>query len=403
MKKKICLISDHHLCINPRLWKEAFVYEKMGFEVTILTKWQSKEHKQRDLELLKGCSISYLCYLNITPGEVTPAKRFYYRLRTRVASEMQVYFKIGGKWAINHDPGLLFKKALELNADLYSAHLESGFYAGRKLIKAEKKVCFDFEDWYSKDYLTSSRAKGLLKKLEIFALNYGNFCTVASNSMAVALKNTYQFKNTVEVIYNSFPDDDFSIPLNNDSTNSSIQVVWTSRTVGPGRGLETFLESLAFVRIPLHFHIIGECQKGYEQFLQNEFSKNEFHKLFFHGFLSHSELQRSLHRFDLGLAIENNYPENRDVTVTNKILQYLQFGLSVLATNTKGQEEISAFFPDSITTVDPLKTQDWAFAIENFYHNRKIKDQRKHKLIYQANFSWHRQEEKLKNLIDNYL
>ena len=39
--KKVCLLSDHHICINPRLWKEAFFYENLGFEVVVLTMWQS--------------------------------------------------------------------------------------------------------------------------------------------------------------------------------------------------------------------------------------------------------------------------------------------------------------------------------------------------------------------------
>ena len=194
MPHKICLLSDHHLSMNPRLWKEAFFYEKEGFKVVILNMWQSKDLLQRDLEILNGHAITYKAYLNLIPGEINSFARFLYRLRKKAASELQRLFKIGTKWAINHAPELMLQKALKEDANLYAAHLECAFFAGRDLILAGKKVSFDFEDWYSRDYLVPERPVKLLESLEKFALQNGLFCTAASNSMAVALKECYQVK-----------------------------------------------------------------------------------------------------------------------------------------------------------------------------------------------------------------
>ena len=66
--KKVCLFSDHHICINPRLWKEAFFYENLGFEVVVLTMWQSNMFIEKDKQILKGHNIEYISYLNIIPG-----------------------------------------------------------------------------------------------------------------------------------------------------------------------------------------------------------------------------------------------------------------------------------------------------------------------------------------------
>lgn len=404
MQKRICLISDHHLCINPRLWKEAFVYEKMGYEVMILTKWQSKEHKQRDLELIKGHSINYLCFLNITPGEIAEWKRFYYRIRKRVASELQRYFKLGGAWAINHAPGLLYKKALELNADFYSAHLECGFYAGSKLLKAGKKVSFDFEDWYSRDYLTPDRATGLLQKLEHVALHYGKFCTAASDSMAKALQAVYQSKFKPFIIYNSFPQQHLVYKHHTQVINNNrFQIAWTSRTVGPNRGIETFLSAAKLIREPLDFHLIGECSSSYRSFLENEFPFSKGHQLIFHDFVNHDELLPMLSEFDAGLAIEQYEPDSRNTTVTNKILQYLQAGLQVLATDTAGQKEISEHFPLSVKTVKSNDAQSWAYAIEQMIQHKKNFNQEEQLNQFETFFSWQKQEEKLKKLINQYL
>ena len=402
--KKICLLSDHHLCINPRLWKEAFFYEKLGFQVVILTKWQNAEHKQRDLELLKDHTIIYKCFLNITPGEIHPIKRFYYRFRKRIASEMQRYFKMGGAWAINHAPHLLFKKALAENADFYAAHLECGFFAGVQLLKAGKKVSFDFEDWYSRDYLTPDRATGLLQKLEQYALHHGVFCTAASGTMTKALQNTYQSKARPETIYNSFPEHELT-PASQTTTSGSkrFQIVWTSRTVGPGRGIETFLSAAKLIKEPFDFHIIGECIAPYRQFLQNEFPSANGHQLIFHDFIKHTQLLPLLSTLDLGLAIELHEPESRNTTITNKMLQYLQAGLQVIATDTEGQKEIAAYFPQSVKTVRTNDPENWAAVIETITRNRNDFKMQEHQNIYELYFSWQKQEEKLKQLINIHL
>jgi glycosyltransferase involved in cell wall biosynthesis len=52
-------------------------------------------------------------------------------------------------------------------------------------------------------------------------------------------------------------------------------------------------------------------------------------------------------RHDIGLALELAEIPSRDLTITNKILQYLNAGLAVLATATQGQREVLAGAPDA--------------------------------------------------------
>jgi glycosyltransferase involved in cell wall biosynthesis len=59
------------------------------------------------------------------------------------------------------------------------------------------------------------------------------------------------------------------------------------------------------------------------------------------------ELPRKLTEFDIGLALEQHSPRNRDLTITNKILQYLNAGLAVVATDTTGQQEVMRAAPES--------------------------------------------------------
>ena len=402
--KTICLLSDHHLCINPRVWKEAFFYEKKGFKVVIITKWQSYEHLQMDFDLLKGHNIDYKCFLNLIPGHLSSIMRFYVRFRKRLASELQKYFRVGGAWAINHAPNKLYKKALEEKADFYSAHLETGIYAGVKLLRAGEKVSFDFEDWYSRDYLTPDKPVRLLSYLESLALHQASFCTAASDSMANALRNYYKSDKIPETIYNSFPCNiSTSLTKQIDKQNNRAQIVWTSRTIGPNRGLETFLSASALIKYPFDLHLIGESSSEYRNFLRKEFPFIKGHNLKIYDFITHDELQYLLLQFDIGLAIDLYEPESRNVTVTNKILQYMQAGLQVLATDTKGQKEIAALFPEAVKLVKLDHPKDWSEAIEFQINNKDSFDKIEQERIYHQNISWDKQEHKLENLINKYL
>ncbi|RYG45679.1 MAG: hypothetical protein EOO01_17430 [Chitinophagaceae bacterium] len=84
MRKKICLLSDHHISYNPRLWKEAFTWEKLGYDVVIVNMWISEEALKRDMALLKGRAIRNECYLNLIPGRVNKIAHNYYRIRKRI-------------------------------------------------------------------------------------------------------------------------------------------------------------------------------------------------------------------------------------------------------------------------------------------------------------------------------
>lgn len=403
MPKKICLISDHHLSINPRLWKEAFLYEKMGFEVYILTMWQSDELLALDYEILSGHNITYKPFLDMRPGAVSFLERFFYRLRKRAGVELQKRLKIGVPWAISYAPERLLRLALNEKADIYSAHLECGFIVGCKLIDLRKKVSFDFEDWYSRDYLTLDRPVSMLTKLEKFALQNGAFCTAASNSMARSLAMNYFVNKEIVTIYNSFPESLSNKKIDNYTNNPNVKkMLWTSRTAGPGRGIETLVAALSLLDFPIDLHIIGKCVEGYENLIKKSLASTK-HKVIFHDFVKHSALMESIQNFDIGLAIENNFPDNKNKTVSNKILQYIQAGLLVLATDTDGQAEVATYFPESVFLVKPDSPEIWKIALIKIIASLDKHDRERQKRLFQEIFSWDSQEMKLKKLINQYL
>jgi glycosyltransferase involved in cell wall biosynthesis len=391
--------------MNPRLWKEAFFYEKEGFEVVILTMWQSNDSLKKDLQILAGHAISYQAYLNLISGVVHPYNRFFYRARKKLAGLLQKYFKIGSRWAISHSPEKMFSMAMQENANLYSAHLECAFFVGRDLVKAGKKVCFDFEDWYSRDYLVPERPVKLLVALESFALGNGLFCTAASQSMASALDDCYPSIKFITVLYNGFSasiDESFVSDLNTNIDKSPVNLLWFSRTIGPDRGIELLMKGLQVLDESVSLHLLGEMKQGYKSILQSTFPFEKGHNLVIHPFIPHSQLPSFISQFKIGLAIEENINDNRQLTITNKILQYLQSGLMVLASDTEGQRELAGFLSHSVTIVDIGKPIEIATAIKAM-SQKESTIQNSHNNQFEEIFSWEAQEIKLNSLIEQYL
>ncbi len=73
---------------------------------------------------------------------------------------------------------------------------------------------------------------------------------------------------------------------------------------------------------------------------------------------------------DIGLALEQSFIANRDLTITNKILQYLNAGLAVVASDTRGQREVLAHAPDAGVMVKLAETADLAQTLDRLLADR---------------------------------
>lgn len=391
--KHIVILTSQHITANPRVWKEANALYKYGYKVTILTTWYSLERLHADQKLFSP-GIDYRASINLIPQMGSLADRWGGRLMMKIAYLLKIYFKIDTEYLLQYRPSKQLRIALAIPADIYIAHQESGLLLGCKLIKLGKKVAFDFEDWYSRDYLNESRPVNLLERLEKFALAHGLYCSCPSEAMSIALKKEYQANIPIIVIYNGF-----SIEENKDLSfqtkdRSHYSLVWFSQTIGAGRGLETLLDALKWLQHPIHLHLIGDCDVYYRQILETSFPHELGHKLHIHDRVLHQELLSLLVTKQIGLAIENNFPDNKDKTISNKILQYIQAGIKVLATSTQGQEEVAIYFPKTVKTVNANKPKDWAKEIDWLLETPIINTEEQLSIFNQL-FSWEAQENKL--------
>lgn len=406
--KRICIVSDLHLSSNPRVWKEANTLAAAGYEVTILTMWTSAAKRENDKTFLRHPALLYKAGLNLIPGEIASWRRFYYRVRARLEREAHRLFRTNSPWTLGYAPGLMTVKAMNEQADLYIAHTEYGIVIGNRLLEKGRRVAFDIEDWYSRDYLVPWRPVALLESAEQKALTRGVYVTCPSLAMSAAMKAAYKGALAARVIYNGFPLAESPSTIRpaaagaqtstgNPSGPTAPTLIWFSQTIGPGRGLETLFEALKLTSRPLEVHLVGECVTGYESELETTFPREKGHRLIVHPPVRHTDLPELISQHRIGLAVEQREPESRNKTITNKILQYLQAGVQVLATATDGQQEVAAHFTGSVKLVPPDDPAAWAAGLESLLQSDP--DREATRRTFEKLFSWEAQEKKLLDLV----
>jgi len=399
MKPKICILTQSHLCRNPRVVKEAIALDSAGFRVVILTTFTYPDLLQEDLRLIGHTGITLKGAVNMLPDQSSRWYRLRNRLKRRVAGEVIGRFSWENVYALGYDYRKNLKEAIREQADLYTCHQEISTVIGCKLIRKGYRVAFDFEDWYSHDLLPEAnrtRPIRLLAQYEKRALKEGSLCYTTSRVLAEALGN---FAGTPppHVLRNVFPfaDRHHIDRMYKDRVNRDIPSIhWYSQTIGPGRGIEFLIDTLQDVHTPLEFHLRGNLFPGFREELLTRFPQGKGHTLFFHSLVPHAQLLSRIAEHDIGMATEEYRPDSRNLTITNKILQYLLAGIAVVATDTKGQTEVAAEAPGAVLLYPNRDRRALADLLNNLLEDPERIRRAKESALQaaQETFCWEREE-----------
>lgn len=339
------IYSGSHLCHNPRVIKEATTLADAGYRVEVIGGWFDHDLKSRDEDLLSRLRLKFTPIMDLVVNN--DRRRFAARLGRKLGEIVQV--KAG--WENTRQLGIfmpaLRKRAVQSSADLLIAHSESTMAAvaaaGRK---RQCRVGVDMEDWFSEDGTTVARARRplrLLRSLEQTLLNLGSHTSCPSRAMSESLAGEFGCKPP-HVIYNAF---EFSERLKldgklKDRRNSSVPSIhWYSQTLGLGRGLETLFAALPLVKHNVEIHLRGKQAANFEKWLVDHVPPAWRDRIFLHDVVTNDELLSRIAEHDIGFAGEMKYSRSRDLTITNKVLQYLLAGLAVVASDTAGQREVA--------------------------------------------------------------
>lgn len=356
--KRIVIVTGAHLCRNPRVVKEATALGVAGYDVTVVAPLMEDALVEIDAEILAGAPFSRIVSTDVREsqglrGRIGRAvRRLANEINARTGRELADELGYGVRSAL--------RKARALDADLYIGHQEVGAWIVWKLMYEGRLVAADLEDWYSRDLLPEAqrgRPTRLLDKCEGDLVRRAAYTTTTSEAMAASMNAAYGRRP--EVIYNAFPwaDRNDIDGLRKDRINDDRpSLFWFSQTIGPGRGLEVLVDALKDLDRPVQIHLRGNVASGYDQILAHRLGIDSAHSLSFHPLVPPCELLSRIAEHDIGLALEERNPPSRDLTITNKILQYLQAGLAVVATPTSGQIEVEAKAGYAVTRAESNRT-----------------------------------------------
>lgn len=368
--RRILILTSAHLCRNPRVVKEATALGAAGYDVTVMSISVQERFERMDRELMKG-----LPFKRVTID---------YAANT-VSARLADFIQRGATWAARRacselevetaqtlgPASALLRFARRFPADLTIVHTEIPIWAAQHLISDGRRVAVDVEDWYSEDLLYAdrqSRPIRILRHAEEFALRHAVYSSATAQSMADALTNAYHCPPPI-VLRNSFPLQPVS-RADRPATSGVPSFIWFSQTIGPGRGLELFFAAWARTTQPSQVYLLGDERPGYRQKLLARLPEARRGDLKFIPLVTPEALPGKLAEFDIGLALEPRWPLNRNITITNKILQYMNAGLAVVATDTAGQSEVMAAAPGCGLLIPAHETTEYAAKLDALLGDR---------------------------------
>ena len=365
----ILILTGNSLCHNPRAVKEAEGLAAAGYEVEILGSGAIPSYRLRDEKLVAGKKWEFTGLMS----DLSVVEKLISRAQRYLGNQAHRWLGWENSWQLGPMAELLLKEGRKKKADLYIAHSEAGMWAAEQLRKEGKRVGVDMEDWFSEDLLPEARRARpirLLKELEKNLLCHGVHSTCTSEAMADALVEAYGCPRPT-VIRNVFPLKERETidgkwkdrpgmakwtPCNEPKAarpqESPVSIHWFSQTVGPGRGLEALFQALDGLEGNWELHLRGNL-KGYEGWLERVCPTSVKGKMKVHGLVENEELLSRIAEHDIGYAGELAEPPNRNLTISNKLFQYLQAGLAVVASETAGQREARNSAPEAVLLFPP--------------------------------------------------
>lgn len=363
-RPSILILTATHLCRNPRVVKEATALGAAGYDVTVMTVSFQERFERMDRELLQGLPFKRVTVDYSAGDRWTRLRDFIRRAKTRAARALLEYTPLESASALG-PAGPLLRRARAFPADLTIVHTEIPIWIAVHLLRDGRKVAVDIEDWYSEDLLHADRRGRpvcLLRRAEDYVLNRCVYSLATSHSMADALVAAFHCPRPL-VLRNVFPLQPQS-RLDRPATEGPPAFIWFSQTIGPGRGLELFLSAWARTARPSRIYLLGDERPGFCDYLRSRLPAARRGDLRPIPLVTPQQLPARLAEFDIGLALEPRHPVNRNVTITNKLFQYFNAGVAVIATDTAGQREIMQAVPDTGLLVQAHETTQLAAQLD---------------------------------------
>jgi glycosyltransferase involved in cell wall biosynthesis len=400
MPRQILILAAGHLSMAPRVQKEACALMEAGHRVEVSGVWFDPELAERDARLVARTGIRFTPALDFRGGSPrAEAWRLRVRWRGRWARERFRRWRIFSPALLGYGVEELLGVAEKAAADLTIVHSETGLWVAAQLRRRGRRVGVDFEDWFSRDlpeHVRRARPVRVLDELESAVGREAAYVLAPSRAMAHALAAAYRLPSP-SVVYNAFPWEERRAMDGRrlDRADSALPSLhWFSQTIGPDRGLELLFSALPLVRHRLHVYLRGACSAPTRRWLNGLIPPGWGGSVTVLPPVGREELLSRIAEHDIGLALESASIPSRDLSVSNKLFHYLQAGLAVIATDTRGQREVLTACGEAGTLLPEATPGALARAIDRYLSTPELLDRARAAARDAAAglFSWERQK-----------
>lgn len=395
---KIVLITSGQPSLNPRLVKEADALSNAGYSVTVLFAYWNNWGTQYDETLLakRKWKAKRIGGSPINGRFIYEISRIIFKLSKTLR---HAAFAIAGNSRASYP---LIWAAKKHKADLYIAHNLGALPAAVIAAKKYKKPCgFDAEDFHRNETTDNPLDSGVIRKslIENRYLPKIDYLTVSSPQIAGMYEKLYPCLKPV-VILNVFD----KVATENPQLGQPLKLFWFSQTIGANRGLEDAVSALHILNdTGVELHLLGDRSAFSKPFTDGLTATGV--NIIFHDPIPPDDVVKFATHFDIGLALENRTPLNRDLCLTNKIFTYLQAGLAVIATETTAQAAFMGENPAIGSTYINKDIQSLVHILSDYrQHPEKLLacKQASLKLAHEK-YNWELESKKFLALVNNTL
>lgn len=337
MRRAVCIVSPGHLASNPRAIKEADALHEAGYGVTVVAGDLTDFVRPFDEEILRRAP-----WTALRVGANSRPRRLASRL---ALGAMRAAGTPATRWPValpvmahSSQTSALARAACGVAADLYIAHYVSALPAAAAAARRHGAALgYDAEDFHAGE---PTNRLGVVQAIEGAFLPRCSHLTAASPMIAEAYERLYGRKPVT--VLNVFPLPAVPPRARPRGPDGALSAYWFSQSVGPDRGLQSFIEAMALARSRVSLHIRGSDEGGHGKALlalaQRLHVGDRVELL---PMASPFDMVDLAGRYDVGLSLETDISESRRLCLTNKIFTYLLAGRPVMMSGTPAQKALA--------------------------------------------------------------
>jgi glycosyltransferase involved in cell wall biosynthesis len=408
----VCIITQSHPSMNPRMVKEADALSEAGYSISVIapvfSSWggiADAEFSDRPWNIVARPQFGPLSPRSTRLAELARRSLAGFAVKQLGISHPSV---VRAAW--HPSAPLLVSAALQVKARLYIGHTVSGLPAAS--IAAHRNnahYAFDAEDFHPGDLPNAPQCRHenrMVRLIESRHLPGCAYITTAAPMIGEAYQQAYGI-SCPKTVLNVFPRSYApTIATDRGDMSPGPSIYWFSRTIGASRGLECAIKAIGLAGSEPHLYVRGDLAGGFLDTLQSAAAlfgvTDRLHIL---PPAAPSQMLQLAAAYDIGLAGETGDTRNHEIALSNKLFSYIQAGIPVAMSDIPSQ----CAFAESVGPAarlyrvdDPV---DLAKAIDHFLLNpKRLAKARAHAFrLGQDKLNWETEKTGLVKLVESVI